>query len=110
MWKWLNDLLNPHAHVWTNVATLHDNPDKPTATVVVQTCDICGEGRKLEFRAPPVPAAQCPPHKWRTLEKTEIAGAKAGVISGLVYTLRCECCGELSSRTLTNKGISGGSK
>lgn len=107
MWKWLNDLLNPHVHVWTNVVTLHDNPDKPTATTVVQTCEICGEPRKLEFRAPPA-QEKCPPHKWEAIGRTPISGSdpkRPNLIDGYVYTLRCTRCGDLSARTLDACGM-----
>jgi hypothetical protein len=63
----LVEALNPCVHQYRTVATMYDNPDKPTITTLVQECDICGDTRRMVFDAEGV----CQ-HHWQTLQRISV--------------------------------------
>lgn len=100
--EWIASLfLPPCLHAWETVATLHDDPDKPTATTLVQVCVACGETRQTVFKSPEPPKRACSPHKWAIIGYTDILpddtyeiGRDKVIPHASIERMQCQNCGE----------------
>lgn len=96
--RWLGQIMQPCIHTWRIISKMEDDPKAPTNVHIVRECEICGELEVLKFEGP---KRQCPPHRWKTLDKAAV-WASPNAKFPVYHRANQECllCGEVRAVNL----------